>query len=379
MFNSLKVVPEYANLLGWEQFYDLAEINLPTSLTDTETGEYFQDVHSAMQLDVIQATLPNNYPIDTYLRKVITQSTNGMLNDILSFRQLREYGKTLLDKSLLLNRYGWANDSITNKSRFVGFQIRLMANSGLQAVIDQIGAQFTGAETFTMYLFHSSKSDSIKTFEMVTTGDNGWSWSSEGIELDAFLGEEYQGGVFVLGYYQDDITSNAINYSNFNWDKGECSTCSNQYATNWKNVNKYYNVYPLYVEQGNYTVNKMFNLEDADFPMDQSFGLNLKLTTRCDFTTFFIDNKFVFKKLLGLKVAIRVLNDMKNSQQINYVEENMKNMIIRDLEGDKDTNLKNLPTLYEEQIKAVSYNISSINDNCMTCKQKAYAPTYGMV
>lgn len=123
----------------------------------------------------------------------------------------------------------------------------------------------------------------------------------------------------------------------------------------------------------------MFDLNDAFYTHDQSFGMNLKFTAICDLSDFFIQNKFAFKNLLAIKVKWKVLEMMKFSQQINYVEENLKMMIIRDLEGDVDTKLMNIPTQYHKELKAVSFNISGINQACLNCEEDGFGPTYGNV
>ena len=93
-------------------------------------------------------------------------------------------------------------------------------------------------------------------------------------------------------------------------------------------------------------MNEMFDMNDMFYEKTQSWGMNLRFSVQCDWTDFFVQNKFVFKNLLALKVVQKILNMMKFSQQINHIEENIKMMIIRDLEGDIDTKLKNIPTLY---------------------------------
>ena len=60
MFKSSIVVPEYANLLGWREHHDPNEVSLPVTLTVTETGEYYQQKHPALRLDLIQALIPEN-------------------------------------------------------------------------------------------------------------------------------------------------------------------------------------------------------------------------------------------------------------------------------------------------------------------------------
>jgi len=378
MFNSSKVVEAYKNLLGWKQSYDTS-IVIDDDLLTTNSGEYYNQKHPALDPVIIQTLLPPSYTINRYLRDKVTDSSNEIFNDLIQYRQLQEYGKTILEQSVLLNKYGWVNDKITNQSRFVGLQIRPRTMTALSAVINEIGLQFAGEEIFNMYLFHSSQSEPLKVFEVTTTGNNSWDWTIQDLELSAFLSEKYMGGVFILGYYQDEIASNAINYSNFNWSNGVCGGCNDPHINTWRSINNNFSVYPLYVPYGSYVIGEMFDMNNVLYSQDQSFGINLKFTVRCDLTDFFVQNKFAFKNLLALKVVWQILNDMKFSQQINAIEENVKMMIIRDLEGDIDTKLTNIPTQYQKELKAVSYNISGINPKCLPCTDKAYAPVYGNV
>jgi hypothetical protein len=379
MFKAEKVVPAYANLIGWRQYQDTSSIELPPELTDTETGEYYQQKHPALQLDIIKTLIPSDIELEDYLRNVVTDATNEMFNDLLQYRQVNEFGRTLLEQSLLLNKYGWKSDLITNQGRFVGMQIRTKDVTGLTTVINEIGLQFLGAESFKLYLFHSSKSEALKEIEVTTDGNANWTWKKEDIELSSFESENRHGGVFILGYYQDDLSSNAINYSNFNWNNGFCGGCGDSHLATWKSINKNFQLYPIYVPAGSFTVGEMFDMNDAIYDNSQSFGLNFKFTVRCDLTDFFIQNKFVFKNLLAWKVVYRILNDMKFSQQINAVEENVKMMIIRDLEGDVETKMMNVPSQYHKELKSVAFNISSINTKCLDCSQSNKAPIFGVV
>jgi len=378
VFNSVKVVEAYKNLFGWRQSYDTSVVIQPDLLL-TESNEYFEQKHPALVPQIIQTLLPKGREINAYLREKVADASNEIFNDLIQYRQLGEFGKTLLEQSVLLNKYGWTNDTITNQNRFVGLQIRPRAMTGLQAIIEEIGLQFTGVESFILYLFHSSQLEPLHEIDVTTTGNGNWTWSKQGLELSSFLSEQYQGGVFVLGYYQEDITSNAINYTNFNWNRGVCGGCNDSHKTTWDSINKNFSVYPIYVPSGSFDKGEMFDLQNALYSADESFGINLKFTVKCDLTDFFIQNRFTFKNLLALKMVSILLNDMKFSQQINAIEENIKMMIIRDLEGDVDTKLTNIPTQYQKELKAVSFNISGMNPKCLGCTDQSYAPTYGTV
>lgn len=379
MFKALEVQSAYHNLLGWQQHYDTGEINLPSSLTNTDTGEYYQQKHPALRLDIIKALIPRNYNLEDYLLDKVNQGIAEMLNDLIQYRHVGQYGKTLLKKTQLLNRYGWLNDKITNESRFVGLQIRLKTGTGLQAVINEIGLQFSTAETFDLYLFHTSKETAIATINVTTTGNGQWDWSTIEMELNAFDIDNLNGGAYIIGYYQDDLEGNAINMTDFNWDRGACGSCNKANYKEWRTVNEYFDVYPIYVPSGSYSVGQMFDLNDAFYINDKSYGLNLRLTTRCDLTDFFIQNKIMFKNLLAYKVTNIILNDMKFSQQINFIEENIKMMIIRDLEGDMETRMDNITTKYQKELKAVDFNISGINQKCLPCAGESYEPSFGVI
>ena len=379
MFNSEKIQSEYANLIGWRQHHDVSEIEIDAALTQSDSGEYYQQKHPALRLDYIRATLPDNKTLDVYLAEKVRDASIEIFNDLIQYRQVNQYGKTLLSKSQLLNKYGWLNDKIVNENRFVGFQIRLYTATGLQAIINEIGLQFSEEENFTLYLFHSSKKEPLEEIEVSVTGNGQWDWHSAKNKLNAFEFEQHNEGVYILGYYQSDISGNAINNTNFDWDKGVCGGCNNSHYSTWRGITEHFNVYPFYVPMGNYTKGEVPDLNDLIYIKSESYGLNLRLSVVCDLTDFFITNKMAFKNLLAIKVKYMVLKDMEFSMETNYIEERIKNLVIRDLEGDVDTKLTNIPTQYHKELKAVAFNISSINSKCLPCEDDGTAPIYDYV
>lgn len=378
MFKAQDIASVFHDLIGWKQHYDTNEINLPPELTDTVSGEYYQQKHPALRLDIINATIPDGYTLEDYLKDKVRDASIEMLNDVVTARQLEKYGKSLLSESVLLNKYGWLNDKITNESRFVGFQITLNTAVGLKAIINQIGLQFSGAESFKVYLFHTSNNVALTDFDVTADGTGKWTWTATNEDLNSFS-EQYKGGSFLLGYYQDDVATNAINNTDFNFDRGACGSCNKSYYNSWRDINAYYTVYPFYFANGDYAVGEMPDLNDITYTPDVSFGLNLKLSVQCDLTRFFITNKMAFVNLLGLKVTRIILRDMQYSQEINYIEENLKMMIIRDLEGDTETKRDNITQQYQKALKSINFNISGINEVCLPCEDEGYAPTYDVI
>lgn len=378
MFRAKKVLPHYLNLLGWRQHYDSSEISLSNTLTETLSGEYYQSKHPALELNTIKALMPPNREIGEYLKTTIEDSTTEMLNDLLQYRNLNEHGKTLLERAVLLNRYGWAGAKEVNQGRFVGLQIRVRETMGLKAVIEEVGLQLSLPDNVNLYLFHSSKVEPIATIEMGANDGKTWNWKTEQIDLLAFDVEQ-SGGVYVLGYYQDHLTAQAINQKDFNFENGYCSTCNPSHGRVWKSITNLYTIVPLYAPAGNFVEGEMLDLDKVNYTINKTWGLNLKLSAQCDYTEFFITNAMMFKNLLALKVTYNVLKMMQYSNQINHVEEDILNMVIRDLEGDKETNATNIPNQYKRELKSVTFNMSGLNNLCHKSNRSGYAPRYGVI
>jgi hypothetical protein len=88
-----------------------------------------------------------------------------------------------LEQSVLLNRYGWANDKITNQNRFVGFQIRTRSLTGLQTLINEIGLQFSGAESFDLSFVSFIKGGTIERNPNHNNRNGNWNWIKSDLEL----------------------------------------------------------------------------------------------------------------------------------------------------------------------------------------------------
>ena len=80
--------------------------------------------------------------------------------------------------------------------------------------------------------------------------------------------------------------------------------------------------------------------------------------------------KFVLADLIGKQVAVDILNDMKHSVRLNRIANVSEHMIIRDLEGDRETHEEGLAMRLENSIKATSFDFSKIDSPCLPCNDK---------
>lgn len=377
MTNSDETKECLKNLIGWKQHYN-TEVVINDDLQKSETFEYYQDFHPALQLNIISQSLERDRDINQYLEEKVSTGITQLLNDIEQKRQANGV-KDLLASETLLDKYGWANDGIYNENRFVGFMFELLDKTGLALLIQNIGLQLTIPQTgLKIYLYHSSQMDPLKVFEVDVTKAISWNW----IKLDAELGsktKDTQGGTYYIGYYQDDLLGTAINYTDFNWNRGACGSCDgNKMIKAWANIQKYASFMPMYVPNQNLSDDRfMFDERAVMVDPNKSWGINFKLSVVCELSDFFCSNRRNLKTALGLKVTYLILTDIKFSQQFNYINEDIKNLIIRDLEGDKDTYNFGIAAKLSKEINNVYLDTSGLNKYCLPCSDKGGIDSYG--
>ena len=263
------------------------------------------------------------------------------------------------------------SNTIVNESKFVAMKVKLKNSYGAKAKIDKLGFQFTAAQTnLPIYVFHTSQQDYVQKILVSTTKTNSMEWVvlSEPINL-SYYGDNDTGGFYYIGYYQDDILGQALK-KDFNWSKF-CAGCNGRSAIKiWNTRLNFMEVVPMFVSQSNYTLQEMWDYEDDVESPNTNFGMNFTTTIECDLSEYFIEQKLLFADAIGKQVAVDILNDMKHSNRANRIAEVNRNMIIRDLEGDKETNEKGLALRLEDALKAIDFDFSKIDSPCLPDNKK---------
>jgi hypothetical protein len=379
MFDN-RVIAELKKVIGWKDHWDLTEIPaLPASLTDTESGQYYQDYHPSVRLDYIQALLPSNYALQTFLDDIETSSLNQLLEKMVVQKKLNNAGMDLARNNLIYDNV-LKNKPIINEGRFVGVQFAMDSSLGIRAMIHRIGLYLTSAQpTLTLYLYSSLQESAVATYTFISTNANSFTWLSTDVVLDYSDGSDTSGGVFYLGYYQADLVGQAIQYDSLNWKNGYCRTCDGGVrSTKYNSVARFVQMSPFYIDSTNVPIaGTMFDTDDIVYTYDNNYGLNFNISIKCDLTQFWIDNRLTMTNALGKIVALKVLEMMKASSQVSAIEQNVQINIIRDLEGDSDTRQVPFWAQVERAVKAVNLDQANINGTCVPCARKG--ASYGAV
>lgn len=375
MFNPTIIQQCMVSLLGWrnDANSDVPQITSP-ELLQSDSGLIYNDFHPLLSIENIVNTLPEDKTIDDYLSEKVASGISKGLTKVMIEKKLNESTKTLLNSSKLFDGIGRFQDTIISDGSFVGIEVEIFPSYGAKVIIDKIGLQFTQPQTnLPIYIYHTSQIDAIKVVSATTTKQNSLEWLTLSETIDfAYLSDQYDsGGMFYIGYYQDTISGQAIK-KDFNWMKGPCNTCrggANAMKV-WNERLNFVRVVPVEVESSNLNGIQMFDYTKRKYTPANNFGMNFGVTVQCDVSNYLCEQKFVLTDLIGKQVAVDILNDMKHSTRLNRIANVSQNMIIRDLEGDRETNEPGLAVRLSNSIKAVDFDFSKIDSPCLPCNKK---------
>lgn len=379
------VIAELKKVVGWRDSRDPSIPALGATLNTSETGQYYQSANGAIRLDYISSLLASYEDLPTWLDVIETDAITELLNRIETEKQIKNVGKDIAKSDVVFN-VGRKTSNLTNESRFCGVMFELNNNIGLAAIINRIGMYLTAAVTdLDLYLFHSSQSQAIATYQFTTTKTNSFSWQEQRVELNYDDNTKgITGGTWYLGYYQDDLAlqaSQAVQYTAMNWVHGYCSGCGMKNADiAYKSISTRIAMKGFYVPSASLPVSKTeaFDPSVAVQTNNNNWGLNFNISIVCDMTQFWIDNRRTLANVIKMAVSMKVLEMMKFSSQINNVEEAVKIMIVRDLEGAQDTNNPPLNEKLADAIEALRLDEGNLNKDCIPCARKPKT-TYGAI
>ncbi len=376
-----RAIDELRRVIGWDDHFNLTDIPaLSADLTESQSGQKFQDFHPALKLNYIEALLQEDEDLEGYLRRVETASIRQMLNDLQAIKKLRHAGQDLVKNNLIYDQI-LKNKPIVNEGRFVGVEFCLDANSiGIRACINRFGLYLTAAETnLTIYLFNSLQEDVVQTFAFNSTKSNSFTWLNELINIDYSDGSDNEGGVWYLGYYQKDLSGQAISYEALNWKNGYCHKCDNgRRSSMFNSIAKHLSMSPFYVPSSALPLDGiLFDHNDIIYTPTTNYGLNFNISIKCVLTQFWIDNRAEMVNAIGTSVALRIMMDMKASVQISSTEQHIHRLVTHDLEGDVQTKMRPFSEKRKSALKGTMLDQANINNVCLPCAKKGVS--YGAV
>lgn len=344
--------------------------------TDNKVYESLQAANEGHAPDISPLWWIEFVPLAQKLDQVTRSAATKLLSRVFTEKKLNEVTKSIFENIQLFDGAGSLLNKEVKQSRFVGFEIFLKDNRDLLTVIRRLGTQFTAANPdFDLYIYHSSQADPIYQLDIALSKAVSFEWtklfdSGNNPILFRYLDEELSpGGSFYIGYYEGDLIGQAINKGyNFAGRPAYCPTCNNDYRY-WSAWSPYLRIQPFSIQSADLPGDRtLWDINRNQYDFIRNWGLNLDLTVKCDVTDFLCRERYLFADCLAKQVAVDVLQLIAFSTRNNAEAKQTRDLANYEL-NNKDNNTPGATKRLENAIKALSFDISDMNDACLPCDQ----------
>ena len=388
MFRATDIRTNLLHLVGWQQHYDTA-IVLPTSLTESLSGIYFQQMHPLMNLPNIKSIAPefdSDVKFGAWLENKTADGVYKAISELITRKIADVSAKSILESRTLFDGAGRITNTELSSGNYVGFEIVPLRSKGASLKINRIGLQLTTVGEVTLYLMHSSRSEPIKTISCTKTKANSFEWFPQvDLVLPYSSSEVDAGGSWYLVYKQNDLPNGgkAI-VKERDWSKGPCSTCSTQEYSSYMALSRYVEVHPIRISEDSVIADEtiaMWDVADNVYTYETNYGLNLEVSVTCDITDFIVSQRGLFANLVALQVTCDMLREMAFNANLRLnrsAQVLSKNDILYELDGDS-TSFKKSGLAYKLELayKAANISLKGIDRVCLPCGNNGikYKPT----
>ena len=196
--------------------------NLSAELIQSDSGIYVNDL-SGMNLQLINEVLGKDETnVNTFLQDIQNSCAIELINDFTVLQRERLNSKALLSNFNVGTKLADIRNKETKRSRFVGFQIKPHESNSVKVSLSQIGVQFDTAETINIYFYSSTSLAPVKIQSITNTKLSSVEWFTLTDFVAEYISEtQGSGAEYYIGYYEDDLTGQAIETSL------ACGTCGN--------------------------------------------------------------------------------------------------------------------------------------------------------
>ncbi len=423
MFNVDTVQQSLKTLLAFKQTRTSDIELLKDFLLTSDSGQYYEDVHPLVNIVNIDASCPDydsyvtpDYSGSTeYIKGQIVKDTtffrskkgtvlvpnvgkltsdtewwepfgylSGYLEDVIlgaipkvikqtfAAKKKAQNTKELFADLALYQGSGNMSSRIVKADRFCGFEIEFKYMKDLVMSIKKIGIQTdTLQNPLTIYIYHSSQTEAIYTFDIDVTKAISFGWyeltdSNGNNPVLNFVNSSLNaGGSFYIGYYEDEVTGQFVK-NPVDLSVAPCGGCSPVNQTLYKNWNQYISIHPFSVADDYLDLDgrTLWDISKNSYTYDTNWGLNLSLNLKCDLTDFIVRNKTLFTDALGLQVAHDLIYAMAYSTENNAIAEKNRKLALYELD-DRENNTQGLMTQLKLMYEALNIDLSSLNSRCL--------------
>lgn len=343
-FNTTQVLTALTGRLGWRQPASGSPVIDATNAA-SKSGRYFQDMHPLLTVSNIKDTIEggqsmNDAAVNAFLLRMQQSAILRTINGIFDQPQLIE-STLLFDRTL-------RNDIPTqNFGKFCGY--RLYVGPGDVAVqMSRVSFLFSANCTFKLYLYQDAVIAPLKSKDVTVTAYNETYVDLEDWIIN-YISPSAMGGVFYIGYYQDEI-------------QAQGAVALDEFVSQWNRSLAF--GFTAFETPATWTANNPTFYRIAIPYTLRTYGMNVEIQTYKDFTNKIVKNPSLFDEAIGLTVAIEALGYMTYNTRSNKnqrITQEMAALIYNEImnSGDADQ-LNPYVAGFKQQL---TQEISKINRN----------------
>lgn len=366
MINIPTIQTCFETLIGFKQNKNTNSVEIEPDLLVSDSGIYVQGIHALLTIENLQNCLRESSDnLNEYLRTRRNDAISKLINSIYTKKQVNLNSKELLNEVRLYDGSGNFRDKIAKLGRFVGFRVT-MKDSDTSLLMSQIGLQFdTAQDKLPIYIYHTSQEVHLYKLELDYTTKNSFAWK----QLTTKLTLPYvRGGGYIIGYYEDDITGQAINRNQIFQRMPGCYGCDQLNYNYYSKWFKHINIQPITIDSANLNEDRIkWDEQNESWNDGFNYGLNLCISIHCDMSDLFCRNRELFANALSLQIADCFLEDIANSTRDNQLQQKVSNMANYARGNKADTGADGIQNQLARAIDALDFNISDVSKVCMPC------------
>lgn len=368
MYDANQIKAALIGLVGWRQNPDTTGWQL-TDLTTSSSGLFFNSVHPLLTIDNLISICPEfdrihtaqadiNAAFTAWLKEKTEDAILQAIESWIDEKFEKKSASNLLERDKLFNVTGNFTDLELSSEKVVGIEVVPARSRSMTTTITKIGVQFDTNQFVDLHLFKTGQKISVQSENIDYQGDGSVQW----VDVDWSLSGE---GAYYLGYDQRTITGNAINgVRDYTWDKRGLTS----YPTG-----RYYKATAFNASVAD--INNLWDLKENAYSVSTNYGLNLCLNAQCDYSSFIIDQKDLFKSLIAYQVGINLLRELafNPESRVNRNEANVeRSQILYEIDGDtQGRNDSTVHVRFKKALKSISFDDSGIDKICLPCRRRS--------
>jgi hypothetical protein len=375
MVDLKEIVSCFEGFIGFKEEKGFSEADgFDGGLFRSESGLHFQSAHPLitylnMRDCCEDEDTSNNAPaFSEWLGRKRDDALKNAFARLWQKKRLYEQTKTVLEETRLFSSPANVGDRVIKLGRFVGFQVSASRDVNVATVLKKIGLQFTERQAgLPIYVYHSSRDEALAMRTVDVSNANTPVWQGFDFTLKYDNGEKDFNTVWFIGYYEDDLTGQALSLKT-DGGSGGCGSCGGREKYYQREYNKYITVSPFYVDSGNLRPDRrLWDIPDMVFDKKHSWGLNFKVSAQCDLTALICSNRELFLNMYYYQFAVLMLSEIGYSTRNNERKEKVKVSALFDLDDRENGGSTGMKTLAEREIDAVNIDFSGLSPLCLPC------------